>query len=294
MPARWVPLLYFTFAHLCLAAAFAELAFQPRSLAGFFYHPRMLAVVHLVTLGWISASILGAIYVVGPLAFRMPLPARPADYVAFAGFAVGVVGMVSHFWMDIPSGMAWAAGLVACAMSYVAVRALNGLIEAPVPFEARLPMALAFMNVIVAAALGVLVAVDKVSPILTVNHLDAVFAHAHLAALGWGTMMVMGAGYRILPMILPAAMPLGPSVYASALLLEGGALGLFWGFFHGGRGLAVSGALTVAGIGTFLSRVVWMLRNRRPAPTELRRPDWSVAHAIQALACLIAACALGL
>jgi len=294
MPARWVPLLYFAFAHFCLAAAFAELAFQPRSLAGFFYHPRMLAVVHLVTLGWISASILGAIYVIGPLAFRMPLPARLPDYVAFAGFAIGALGMVSHFWMDIPAGMAWAAGLVACAMSYVALRALGGLALAPVPLEARLPMALAFMNVIAAAALGVLVAVDKVTPVLTVNHLEGVFAHAHLAALGWGTMMVMGAGYRILPMILPAAMPLGPSVYASALLLEGGALGLFWGFFHGGRGLAVSAALAVAGIGTFLSRVAWMLRNRRPAPTELRRPDWSVAHAIQALACLIAACAMGL
>jgi hypothetical protein len=294
MPARWIPLLYFAFGHGCLAAALAELAFQPRSLAGFFYHPRMLAVVHLVTLGWISASILGAIYVIGPLAFRMPLPARLPDYAAFAGFAIGVLGMVSHFWMDLPAGMAWAAALVACTMSYVALRTLYHLVPAPVPLEARLPVALAFVNVIAAATLGVLVAVDKVTPVLSVNHLDAVFAHAHLAVLGWGTMMVMGAGYRILPMILPAAMPRGPWVYASALLLEGGALGLFWGFFHGGSGLAASAVLVVAGIGAFLSRVAWMLRNRRPAPAELRRPDWSVAHAIQALACLIAACAMGL
>jgi hypothetical protein len=58
MPARWVPLLYFGVAHLCLATALAALAVTPRSLVGFFYHPRLLAVVHLVTLGWISASIL--------------------------------------------------------------------------------------------------------------------------------------------------------------------------------------------------------------------------------------------
>ena len=294
MPARWVPLLYFAFGHLCLATAFAELAVEPRSLAGFFYHPRMLAVVHLVTLGWISASILGALYVVGPLAFRMPMPAGAADYAAFVGFAIGVAGMVSHFWMDSPGGMAWAAGLVACTMSYVAVRALKGLVKAPLLFEARLPLGLALVNVILAAGLGALLAVNKVSPILAVKHLDAVFAHAHLAALGWGTMMVMGAGYRILPMILPAAMPRGLWLYASALLLEGGTLGLVWGFFNGGRGLAVSGTLAVAGISSFLSRVVSMLRHRRPAPTELRRPDWSVAHAILALACLMGACGLGL
>jgi hypothetical protein len=289
-----MPLLYFAFAHCCLAAAFAELALEPRSVAGFFYHPRMLAVVHLVTLGWISASILGAIYVVGPLAFRMPMPAGSADYLAFVGFAVGVVGMVSHFWMDLPTGTAWAGGLVACAMTFVAVRTLLRLLAAPVPFEARLPMALAFVNVIAAAGLGVLVAVNKVSPIFEIRHLDAVFAHAHLAALGWGTMMVVGAGYRILPMILPAAMPRGPWVYASALLLEIGVAGLVWGFFNAGRGLAPCGVLAIAGIGCFLSRVVWMLRNRRPAPGELRRPDWGVGHAIQALACLIAASCLGL
>jgi hypothetical protein len=105
---------------------------------------------------------------------------------------------------------------------------------------------------------------------------------------------VIGAGYRILPMILPAAMPRGLWVYASAVLLEGGVMGLFWGFFHEGSGLVFFGTLAITGIGSFLSRVVWMLGNRRPAPKELRRPDWSVAHAIQALGCLIAACVLGL
>lgn len=293
MPARWVPLLYFAFAHLCLATAFAELALEPGSVAGFFYHPRMLAVVHLVTLGWISASILGALYVVGPLAFRMPLPARPADYVAFAGFAVGVLGMVSHFWMDLPAGMAWGAGLVACAMTYVALRVLVNLRQAPVPLEARLPLALALGNVIAAAGLGALLGANKVSPFLSVAHLDVMFAHAHLAALGWGTMMVVGAGYRMLPMILPAAMPRGPWVYASAVLLETGIAGLVWAFLNEARGLPVFAALAVAGILAFLSRVVWMLRNRRPAPPE-RRSDWSVAHAIQAMACLITACGLGL
>jgi hypothetical protein len=294
MPARWVPLLYFAFAHACLATAFAALAFEARSLAGFFYHPRMLAVVHLATLGWISASILGAVYVIGPLAFRMPLPARRADYVAFAGFAIGVVGMSGHFWIDRPLGTAWATGLVAAAMLHVAARGLAGLRSAPVPWEARLPMALAFVNMVLAVALGVLAAIHKVAPFARVFQLDLVFAHAHLAALGWGAMMVVGAGYRMLPMILPAAMPRGAAAYASALLLEAGTLGLAVSFLTGGRGLTLAAGLAVAGLAAFLSRVVWMLRHRRPGPTELRRPDWGTAHALQALICLLAACGLGL
>jgi hypothetical protein len=154
-------------------------------------------------------------------------------------------------------------------------------------------MALAFLNVIAAAGLGVLLAVNKVAPFLEVTHLDAVFAHAHLAAIGWGTMMVVGAGYRILPMMLPAAMPRGFWVYASAVLIEAGLAGLVWGLLAGGRGLVFSAALVLAGIGAFFSRVAWMLRNRRPAPSERLRPDWGGAHALQALAYLISTCGFG-
>ena len=144
MPARWPPLLYFAFAHVSLAAAFAATALDPRGVGGFFYHPRMLAVTHLVTLGWISASILGSIYIVGPLALRMPMPATRMDYAAFAAFAIGVLGMTSHFWIDSPAGMAWAAGLVALSFVHVPARALSRLRAAPVPPEVRLPVALAF------------------------------------------------------------------------------------------------------------------------------------------------------
>jgi hypothetical protein len=293
MPARWVPLLYFAFAHVSLAWAFGALACRAQSLGGFFYHPRMLAVVHLVTLGWISASILGALYVIGPLAFRLPMPAGPADYAAFAGFAVGVVGMTSHFWIDSPAGMAWGTGLVAVAMTYVAVRGLRGLRNAPVPLEARLPMALAFLNMIAAAGLGLALGINKVAPFLPVRHLDAVLAHAHLAGLGWGAMMVIGAGYRMLPMILPAAMPRGAVAYASPLLLEAGVLALVRAFFAG-RGHLWAAGLAVAGLAAFVSRVVWMLGHRRPPPTDRRRPDWGTAHALQSVAYLLAACGLGL
>jgi len=293
MPARWVPLLYFGFAHLCLATAFLALAVTPRSLLGFYYHPRMLAVVHLVTLGWISASIQGALYVIGPLAFRMPWPAGPADYGAFAAFAVGVVGMTGHFWMDRPRGMVWGAGLVAAAMAWVAARGLRGLRRAPVPLEARLPMALAFFNVIAAAGLGLALGFNKVGAFLPVAHLDVVMAHAHLAALGWAAMMVIGAGYRMLPMILPAAMPRGAVALAASLVLEAGVAALVWSFLAG-RGRLAAASLAVLGIALFASRVVWMLRNRRPAPAELRRPDWGTAHALQSVACLLAAAGVGL
>jgi hypothetical protein len=163
LPPRWLPLLYFGFAHLCLAAAFTAVALDPRGVAGFYYHPRMVAVVHLVTLGWITSSILGAVYMIGPMALRMPMPARAADRWAFGLFVAGVSGMVIHFWIAEPSGMAWSAGMVTLAVLRVALRVLGALPAAPIQPAVKLHFALGFVNLLLAATAGLLLALDKMS-----------------------------------------------------------------------------------------------------------------------------------
>ena len=37
--------------------------------------------------------------------------------------------------------------------------------------------------------------------------MSAAFAHDHLAKIGWALMMAVGLSYRLLPIIVPAAMP---------------------------------------------------------------------------------------
>jgi hypothetical protein len=61
LPAPTLPLVYFGGAHVALALAFASLLLEPGLPGSFHYHPRLIAVLHLVTLGWMSGSILGAL-----------------------------------------------------------------------------------------------------------------------------------------------------------------------------------------------------------------------------------------
>lgn len=293
MPPRVLPLLYFGFAHVALVSALVAVAVDPSGVAGFFYHARMLAIVHLVTLGWISMSILGALYIVGPLALRMPMPARRMDYVAWAAAVSGVAGMVSHFWIEEGSGMAYSAAMVTLAFAWVGSRTVRGLRRAPVPREVKLHIVLAFANLFGAAVFGVMLGVDKMSPFLPGEALSNVFAHAHLAGIGWAVMMAVGVGYRLFPMVLPSAMPTGRWIYASAALLEVGVIGLFVGLMARSVVVASFAVCVLIGIGVFIGEVIWMRRHPRPVPPDRPLPDYGVRHAVLAVVYLAASAICG-
>lgn len=294
LPPRLLPVLYFGGAHAALIVAFGAVAVDPRAFSGFFYHARMLAAVHLVTLGWITMSILGSLYIVGPVALRMRLPARRLDYTACGAGATGVVGMAGHFWIGSYAGMAWSALLVVAAILIVGWRTLTSMRAARLPAPIRAHVVLAFANVAAAGTLGILIGFDKVYHFLPGFVLTNVFAHAHLAAIGWASMMVVGVAYRLLPMVLPSQMPAGPGLWASAILLEAGVLGLFVDLLVQGRYAWLFASVIVAGFAVFLSRVRWMRAHPRSRPRGLPSPDPAVLHATASFLWLAVAAVLGL
>jgi len=293
LPARTLPLLYLGSAHVSLGLACLFAACWPRAVAGFFYHAWLLGLVHLVTLGWISFSILGAIYLVGPLALRMEMPARRTDYFAYALALIGLIGMVGHFWIQEYPGMAWSAATIATAIWYTTVRIVSQVRRSGIAAPVKVHIVLACVNFWIASSMGVLIAVDKVAHFLPGFMLANVFAHAHLAALGWAAMMIVGVGYRMLPMTFPSKMPTGRSIYASAALLEIGVLGLFVALLSQDGWAWLFGLTIVGGLGIFLAHVIWMVRHRVTKPAGAPRVDFGVLHAAVAGLWLLVAVALG-
>jgi hypothetical protein len=292
-PPRALPLLYFSVAHLSFALACAAVAYDPRGAAGFFYHARMLGLVHLVTLGWITGSILGALYLVGPIALRIWLPATKIDYTAFALYLIGVIGMIAHFWLQEYGGMAWSAATVGAGILTVGAQLLRRLKGSPLPSGVRAHLVLAFVNILGAATMGILIGFDKVYHFLPGYVISNVFAHAHLAAIGWATMMLIGIAYRRLPMVLPSAMPPTRFLWASAVLIEAGVAGLFVALLVRSALAGFFALVVVTGFGAFFAHAVWMMRHRRLAADGATSADPSAWHAAFAILCVSMAAALG-
>ncbi len=190
--------------------------------------------------------------------------------------------------------MAWSAAAVAGAVLYVAGRMLAALPSAGIPRAVKLHIGFACANIYLAATAGVTLAFDKVYHYLPGFVIANVFAHAHLAAIGWAAMLVVGIGYRILPMTFPSKMPSGRSIYASALLLETGVLGLFVSLVTRSTFAWMFAGAILGGFAVFGGHVVWMVRSPSPRPAGAPRTDFGVLHAAGAGVSLLASIVIGI
>jgi hypothetical protein len=285
--------LYLATAHLSLACAFVLTAWSPAAVAGFFYHARIVAIVHLITIGWLAMSVLGMSYIVLPFACGIAFPARRSDYVVFALLLVGLIGMVAHFWIGEFGGMAWSAATAALGLLHLVVRLALAMRRAKVAGGVKLHLYFAALNASGAVTMGVLLGFDKVHSFLPGYVLANVFAHAHLAAIGWVSMTMMGFAYRLVPMVLPSAMPTGRSVGTSAVLLEVGIVGLFASLVLRRGSTLLFAMLIVAAFASFGAHLMWMIAHpKRPPPRS--QSDFAVHHLASAALCLVLACVCGL
>ncbi len=294
VPPRVLPVVYFGFGHLCLAAGLLLAALEPEAIAGFFYHPRMFAVVHLVTLGWITTAILGATYVVGPIALRVHIAAGLGDALACAAVLAGILGVVAHFLLATYAGVGWSGILLLPALVFLAGKFLRALRRSRAPAAVRAHIGLAYGNLVLAAVVGVLLAFNRDTPFLPQVQLATVYGHVHVAVVGWAVMMVAGVGYRLLPMFLPAHPPAGAGPWLSAILLETGVLGLLAAYLFAPRFAPPFAALAASGVLVFLVLVARMRHRRVPGPHGMPRPDIGMLHAIAALGYLLLCVGIGL
>lgn len=263
-PQRWVPLGYLGLAHLALGAAAAVTLWDSSGIAGFFYHPKMIAAVHALTLGWISCSLIGILYVAGD---RLGLRATRLDVGILIAWGAGASGLVSHFWIEEFDGMTWSAGLLGLAILVAAGRFGAVIAVTSLPAPIKLQINLAWLNLTSTAFIGVLLGIDRTIPILPGYSLHNVFAHAHLAAVGWAFLLAVALGHLFL---LPRreTLPAARLSVSGTVLAQLGAAGIFVSFLVDEPLVRVFAIVALAGM--TLCLVALFVHARSAPPPALR------------------------
>jgi hypothetical protein len=289
-PSVMLPLAYLGAASLAFVLAAAAVPWLARELAGHYYQPRILALTHTVTLGWITLTIMGASYQLIPIVLSRPLWSERLAWWQFALMVTGVMGMIGHFFLGAWSGLVWAAALVAAGVGThlanvgLTVRGLDRW-----TFTARM-VALALGGLGLTTVIGIVLGLDEVLHVLPPEHVfPRLHAHVHVALLGWVLPMIVGIAARVYPMFLLAADPAGwpgrVQLWGLALGVPAIAVGIC-----DVPALLTAGALAVtAAVGSHLVWIAGMVRSRkRPAL------DWGLRFVLTGAVGLVAATLVGL
>ena len=271
-PAPDVPLRYLLASAAAFILAALGVVWLAPELAGHYYHPRVVALAHGVTLGWITLAIMGASYQLIPIVLGRPVWSERLARWQFWILLLAVSGMVAHFYIGTWPGLVLAAGLLAIGVLLHLINvalSLRGFDRSR--FTARV-VVLAYAGLGLTVVLGLLLGADHVVKVLPVDLFSSLHAHVHLALLGWMTPMVLGVGARVYPMFLlapePGGWPERLQLWGLVLAVPAVVLGLL---LHV-PAVLVGGALAAAAAaGGHLAWVIEMARHRRRP-----RLDWGL------------------
>jgi hypothetical protein len=123
--------------------------------------------------------------------------------VQFVFFIVGMLGMVSHFWLGEWNGLAWSTLLILAAAliqlyNFQAVwrRAFEGDWVAR---HVAAAMVYFFLAALLGALLGFNKGLEKDFSLLGGRFIANLYAHIHLAGIGWVTTMIFGFQLKLVP-----------------------------------------------------------------------------------------------
>src|SRR5216683_5912360 len=195
---------FFVVAVAFFALGVVAMPFAIADLATFFYQMIPLALVHRFTFGWITAAMMGVMYLYVPALTRHPVPYPRLAYVQLGLYVIGVSGMVAHFGIGIWSAIWLAAIVVVASVLIFAAEMLPCLRLRLGSGIAETGMFLGICFLLLAAAIGLILGLDKTYNFLGGSIMTNLAGHVDFAALGWVTLTICAVSYRMLPAFLLA------------------------------------------------------------------------------------------
>lgn len=250
----------FSFVLLC-----GLMALSVPELQGHHFQPKLLALTHIATLGWITMIIFGAMFQLVPVVLEVKLFSARLGEVQFWLYTVGTAGLVYGFWFfRVGAPMTVFAAIVTLAMLLFIINivATMGRVKQWNLTGLFLLSSLVYLGI--TAVAGLLLSINLGYPFISRIHLDYLKIHAHVGFIGWVAMVIMGVGLKLIPMFgLSHGFSTKPARVAF-VLVNIGLMGLSveW-LFTGAEWLLTSYVvILVLGLLSFIVQLALILKHR--------------------------------
>lgn len=178
-------------------------SFSYQSFIGHYFHPKLLAITHITTLGWISMVIIGSLYQLAPVVSNSKLFSLKLAHISYFLLLIGTTMLAYCFWeFNVGHLMQVASSLLFTGISLFA---LNIYLTANKSDEKNIESDFLISSVIwfwMTVFLGVLLAFNFRYAFLPKEHLYFLKIHAHIGLVGWFLCLIIGIASRLVPMFL--------------------------------------------------------------------------------------------
>lgn len=311
-PAVGLPLAFILTGVLALCVGAGWLVLRPTLLATYHYNQYVIALTHLVVLGWICSIVMGAMYQLVPVALETRLYSERLARWHFVLHLVGFVGMVwmfevwnikqvGHFGCVLATGVGLFVYNIARTLRRVPKWNITAVAVAAalfwICFTVTAGLSIAAGKCIyesnsgLATAEGVRTLISGLRGLggfmARFDAISAMHAHAHLGGVGFFTMLIVGVSYKLIPMFTLSEIQSKRRAAASIALLNLGLGGSFATILLRSPWKLGFAVLALAALVIYGWELAAILRARKR-----RTLDWGIKYFLTAVALLVPLSAL--
>lgn len=247
---------FYVYAAISFLVATVLLFFSANAFTGHYFQPHILAVTHLMALGWGTMMILGASHQLVPVLIEGKLFSNGLGYASFGFAAVGIILLVTGFYYFDFGWPAQAGAL--CILTALICYLINIAVSMAQSKHENVHAVFVFTGTLwmmITVILGVLLVFNFHFNLMSFDSLHYLPLHAHLGILGWFLMIVIGVATRLIPMFLISKFDNVKRLWLIFWLINGALLLFFLSFlFRQSVGVYfICLAAIIVAIGLFIS-----------------------------------------
>jgi hypothetical protein len=179
------------------------LIFSSEAFIGHYFHPKILAITHITTLGWVSFIIIGSLYQLVPVISNKKIFSPVMSLFTYLCVSIGTVLLAYSFWtFNTGFLIQTAAGLLFIGITLFLI---NILLTVRQSKEKNIEMDFIQASIFwfwLTAFIGALLVFNFQYVFLPKDHLYYLKIHAHIGLIGWFLCLIIGVSSKLIPMFL--------------------------------------------------------------------------------------------
>lgn len=198
-----VVLPFYIYAAISFLTATLLLFIFSDSFTQHYFHPKILAITHIMALGWGTMIILGASHQLVPVLIEGKLYSNALAYTSFFLSAIGIPLLVYGFYVfDMGEIARWGGRFVLLSITAYLINLGISISKSKSDNIHAVYVFTSVLWLFITVFLGLVLVYNFTTHLLNQNSLHYLPLHVHAGVVGWFLLLVIGVGSRLIPMFM--------------------------------------------------------------------------------------------